>query len=275
MLLNTPVFPACGIRFETAISHVYRSFLEKISVLDYNLRVMDGIIIVNKPQGWTSFDVCAKIRNLANVKKVGHSGTLDPMATGVLPIFLGKATKSVHHFMGGDKGYIAEMTLGIRTDTLDAMGKVTEVRDAGCGILDVEPALRKFVGEIEQIPPMHSAVKVKGKRLYKLARKGIVVKREPRQVTIHKISLLNYESDKNPRVTIDVMCSKGTYIRQLVSDIGDDLGCGAHLSKLMRTHAYPFHITQASDMDKIITLANNNRLDCLLIPVEEIVGGVK
>lgn len=233
---------------------------------------MDGIIIVNKPQGWTSFDVCAKIRNLSKVKKVGHSGTLDPMATGVLPVFLGKATKSVHHFMGGDKGYIAEMTLGIRTDTLDAMGNVTEVRDAECGISDVEPTLRKFVGEIEQIPPMHSAVKVKGKRLYKLARKGIVIKREPRKVMIYKINLLNYEADKNPRVTIEVMCSKGTYIRQLASDIGDDLGCGAHLSKLMRIQAYPFHITQAVNMDTIITLAGIGRLRTILVSVEEILG---
>ncbi len=233
---------------------------------------MEGIIIVNKPQDWTSFDVCAKIRSLSGVKKVGHSGTLDPMATGVLPVFLGKATKSVHHFMGGDKGYMAEMTLGIRTDTLDAMGKVLQTSEVQCPMSDVDGALKKFVGRIEQVPPMHSAVKVKGQRLYKLARKGIVIKREPRKVMIYKIDLLNYEADKNPRVTIEVMCSKGTYIRQLVSDIGDDLGCGAHLSKLMRIQAYPFHITQAVDMDTIITLAKIGKLHTIVISVEDIVG---
>jgi tRNA pseudouridine55 synthase len=234
---------------------------------------MEGIIIVNKPQGWTSFDVVAKIRNLSRVKKVGHSGTLDPMATGVLPIFLGKATKSVQQFMGGDKGYIAQMTLGIRTDTLDAEGKETQVRSAECGMLDVETALKKFVGEIEQVPPMHSAVKVKGKRLYKLARKGVTVKREPRRVTIHKIKLINFESGDNPKATFEVLCSKGTYIRQLVSDMGDELGCGAHLSKLMRTYAHPFHITQAVKMETIITLAKIGKLHTVVIGVEEVLNG--
>ncbi len=236
---------------------------------------MDGIIIVNKPQGWTSFDVVAKIRNLSRVKKVGHSGTLDPMATGVLPIFLGKATRSIRHFMGGDKGYIAEMTLGIRTDTLDADGKVTQTSSVDLQIEEVEKSLVRYVGEIQQLPPMHSAVKVQGKRLYKLAREGIVVKREPRQVTIYKTTLLNYEMGEHPRVTFEVMCSKGTYVRQLVSDIGDDLGCGAHLSKLMRIHAYPFHITQAINMDTIITLAKIGRLNTVVIAVEDVIGSLR
>jgi tRNA pseudouridine55 synthase len=226
---------------------------------------MDGIIVVNKPKSWTSFDVVAKIRNLTKVKKVGHSGTLDPMATGVLPVFLGRATKSIQYFIGGDKGYIAEMTLGIVTDTLDADGKVTETWNVECTISNVESSLMKFLGEIEQVPPMHSAVKVKGQRLYKMARKGIIVKREPRRVTIHNIKLLNYESGDNPRVTFEVQCSKGTYIRQLVSDIGDDLGCGAHLSKLMRTYARPFHITQAVNMETIITMTKNGKLQAVVI----------
>jgi len=242
---------------------------------------MDGIIIVNKPKDWTSFDVVAKIRNLSKVKKVGHSGTLDPMATGVLPVFLGKATKSIQHFMGGDKGYMAEMTLGIRTDTGDATGQIlnpkSEIRNKfktqNSNLQNIGKTLEKFRGEIEQVPPMHSAVKVKGERLYKLARKGIVVKREPRRVTIHKIKLINYESGDNPKVTFEVMCSKGTYIRQLVSDMGDDLGCGAHLSKLMRTYAHPFHITQALNMDTIITLAGIGRLHTVLLPVKGILDG--
>jgi tRNA pseudouridine55 synthase len=234
---------------------------------------MDGIIIVNKPQAWTSFDVVAKIRNLSGAKKVGHSGTLDPMATGVLPVFLGKATKSIQYFMGGDKGYIAEMTLGITTDTLDAEGKVTQISNVEYRISNVEDILKKFIGEIEQIPPMHSAIKVKGKRLYKLARKGIVVKRDPRKVTIHKMKLINFEAGNNPKVTLEIMCSKGTYIRQLVSDIGDDLGCGAHLSKLMRTYARPFHITQALNMDTIITLAGVGKLHTVVVRVEDFIDG--
>jgi tRNA pseudouridine55 synthase len=234
---------------------------------------MDGIIIVNKPQAWTSFDVVAKIRNLSRARKVGHSGTLDPMATGVLPVFLGKATKSIQYFMGGDKGYIAEMTLGITTDTLDAEGKVTQISNVEYRISNVEDILKKFIGEIEQIPPMHSAIKVKGKRLYKLARKGIVVKRDPRKVTIHKMKLINFEAGNNPKVTLEIMCSKGTYIRQLVSDIGDDLGCGAHLSKLMRTYARPFHITQALNMDTIITLAGVGKLHTVVVRVEDFIDG--
>ena len=234
---------------------------------------MDGIIIVNKPQDWTSFDVVAKIRNLSKVKRVGHSGTLDPMATGVLPVFLGKSTKSIQHFMGGDKGYMAEMTLGITTDTLDAEGKVTQISNVEYRISNVEAALKKFIGEIEQVPPMYSAVKVKGKRLYKLARKGIVVKREPRKVAIRKMKLINFEAGNNPKVTLEIMCSKGTYIRQLVSDIGDDLGCGAHLSKLMRTYAHPFHITQALNMDTIITLAGVGKLHTVVVRVEDFIDG--
>jgi len=236
---------------------------------------VEGILIVNKPQGWTSFDVVAKIRNLTRVKKVGHSGTLDPMATGVLPIFLGRATKSIQHFMSGDKGYMAEMTLGICTDTLDGDGRVTQTKKCKLQIADVEEALKKFVGEIEQVPPMHSAVKVKGKRLYQLARQGVTIKREPRKVTIHSIRLLNYEDGGNPKVSFRVMCSKGTYVRQLVSDVGDDLGCGAHLSKLMRTYARPFHITQALNMDTIITLAEVGRLYTVVIPVEDVLHGQK
>ena len=235
---------------------------------------MEGILIVNKPRDWTSFDVVAKIRNMSKVKKVGHSGTLDPMATGVLPVFLGRATKSIQYFMSGDKGYMAEMTLGVTTDTLDATGNV--MTNDKCHLSNdgsINKILEKYVGEIEQVPPMHSAIKIKGQRLYKLARKGVVVKREPRKVTIHSIRLLNYEEGDNPKVTLEVYCSKGTYIRQLVSDIGDDLGCGAHLSKLMRIYAHPFHITQALNMDTIITLAGIGRLQNVIIPVEDVLSG--
>ena len=234
---------------------------------------MEGIIIVNKPADWTSFDVVARIRNLSGEKKVGHSGTLDPMATGVLPVFLGKATKSIDNFLRGDKGYLAELTFGIRTDTLDATGKTIQTSKVDCDMEQVARALLKFKGEIEQVPPMHSAIKVQGKRLYQLARQGLVVKRDPRKVVIHKLDLLNYEAGEFPKATIDVVCSKGTYIRQLASDIGDELGCGAHLSKLMRIYAHPFHITQAINMDTIVTLARIGRLDTILVPVEGILNG--
>ncbi|PIS28690.1 tRNA pseudouridine(55) synthase TruB [Candidatus Saganbacteria bacterium CG08_land_8_20_14_0_20_45_16] len=240
---------------------------------------MQGIIIVNKPKAWTSFDVVAKIRSLTGIVKVGHSGTLDPMATGVLPIFIGRsATKLIDQFIGGDKGYLAEMTLGVRTDTLDATGKILTPSSLRLDTLlhemerGIRKLLKKYTGEIEQVPPMYSAKQIDGQRLYKLARKGIEVERKPVKITIHKLEVINFEGDK---VIIDVVCSKGTYIRQLVSDIGDDLGCGAHLSKLERTYAQPFHISQAINMETIITLAKHGKLDTIIIKPEEILNGQK
>jgi tRNA pseudouridine55 synthase len=264
---------------------------------------MDGIIIVNKPKGWTSFDVVAKIRNLTGTKRVGHSGTLDPMATGLLLVFLGKATKSVKYFLDGDKGYLGEMVLGIKTDSGDADGKVVSQPSPksslpqvnsqlplpeGEGVNDcqtvtmerVRAVFDKFRGEISQIPPMYSAVKVGGQRLYKLARKGIEVKREPRKVTIYELNLNRlWKPDQVNRdvqsqvylVDFSVLCSKGTYIRQLVMDIGDDLGCGAHLSKLERIYSHPFHISQALEMDTIVTLAKIDQLSTVLISPEEMI----
>jgi len=233
---------------------------------------VEGLIIVNKPQDWTSFDVVAKIRNLTKVKKVGHSGTLDPMATGVLPIFLGKATKSIKYFLNGDKGYAAEMTLGVKTDSGDATGKPVMTNDklnmTNEGII-IE-TFKKYIGEIEQVPPMFSAKKVNGQRLYKLARKGIEIKREPKKVIIHDLRITNITG---PRVSFKVVCSKGTYIRQLAVDIGDDLGCGAHLSKLTRTYAHPFHISQALNMDTIITLAEHGKIKDVIISVEDVLSG--
>jgi tRNA pseudouridine55 synthase len=243
---------------------------------------MNGIIIVNKPQGWTSFDVVAKIRNLTRVSKVGHSGTLDPMATGVLPVFLGKATKSIQYFMTGDKGYEGEMTLGIKTDTGDADGKpqtsnlkpqdkITITKE------QLEEIFKKYTGEIEQIPPMHSAVKVNGTRLYELARKGIEIKRQPRKVTIYDLRLTHYETRiaTAPRISFSTVCSKGTYVRQLAVDIGDELGCGAHLSRLSRFYAHPFHISQALEMDIIVTMAKADILSSVIIDPEEILAGMK
>lgn len=247
---------------------------------------MNGIIIINKPQGWTSFDVVARIRGLTRVKRVGHSGTLDPMATGVLPVFLGKATKTIQYFLNGDKGYEGEMTLGVRTDTGDAEGKVIpqpsppllplSLRERGMGGEGIERVFNKFTGVIEQVPPMYSAVKVNGKRLYELARKGIEIKRQPRRIMIYELRLTNNDTGivTDNRITFSVLCSKGTYIRQLAVDIGDELGCGAHLSKLVRTYAHPFHISQAIDMDTIVTLAKAGILASVVIDPEEILEGM-
>jgi len=255
---------------------------------------MDGIILVNKPQGWTSFDVCNKIRHLTGVKKVGHSGTLDPMATGVLPVFLGKATKSIQYFMSGDKGYAGEMVLGVRTDTGDATGKTLNPKseilsNLKIQISQIQNIFKKYIGEIEQVPPMYSAVKINGQRLYRLARKGIEVKREPRKIRIYELRFLEPENEllgsKNQRNRPDrigiqsqvslirfyVLCSKGTYVRQLVMDIGDDLGCGAHLSALERVYSHPFHISQALDIVTIENLAKIGKLDTVIFTPEEFI----
>jgi len=243
---------------------------------------MDGIIIVDKPSGWTSFDVVAKIRNLTGVKRVGHSGTLDPMATGVLPIFLGRATKFIKYFLSGDKGYMGEMILGVKTDTGDVTGKrisdyqnirtrVSEDQNIRISKEEVEKVFKKYLGEIEQVPPMYSAVKVKGKRLYELARKGMEVERKPRKVSIYDLRWTMNDG----RISFYVLCSKGTYIRQLVTNIGDDLGCGACLASLTRTYSHPFHISQALPLETIVTLAKIGKLSSVLSSPEEILEELK
>lgn len=229
---------------------------------------MNGIIIVDKPQGWTSFDVCNKIRHLTKIKKVGHAGTLDPMATGVLAVFLGTATKSVDKFLTGDKGYIGEMTLGITTDTLDATGKVltSKKERVTSNLQEIEKVFAKYTGKIKQIPPMFSAKKINGQRLYKMARKGQEVEREAVDITIYKMELLGIDGNK---VRFEVFCSKGTYVRALASDVGDDLGCGAHLSSLRRIYSNPFHISQALDIATIENLAKIGKLETVILPVED------
>ncbi|OGC35181.1 tRNA pseudouridine(55) synthase TruB [candidate division WOR-1 bacterium RIFOXYB2_FULL_48_7] len=239
---------------------------------------MDGIIIVNKPQGWTSFDVVAKIRSLTKVKKVGHSGTLDPIATGVLPVFLGRATKFIKYFMEGDKGYETEMVLGARTDSGDSTGKfqTSNLKPQNEIIIPnfqtVKKALEKYRGEIEQTPPMFSAVKVNGQRLYELARKGIEVERKPRRINIYKLEITSSEAElvDSRRVEFYVECSKGTYVRQLVMDIGDDLGCGAYLTKISRVYSHPFRLSQAHDLEAIITLQKIGQLASIVIDPYEV-----
>jgi len=208
---------------------------------------MDGILIINKEKGWTSFDVVAKIRNKLNVRKVGHTGTLDPMATGVLVLCLGRATKKAQDIMGKDKEYIAEIMLGAVSDTDDAEGKVIINKEAGVKSKpEITRALKQFEGVIKQVPPQFSAKKINGQRAYKLARKGKEVKFEPSEVTIHEIELLDY---KWPVAKVRVACGKGTYLRSLARDLGEVLGTGGYLTKLERTKVGQYSIAQAISIE--------------------------
>jgi tRNA pseudouridine55 synthase len=203
---------------------------------------MDGILVVNKPPGWTSHDVVARVRQLTHQKRVGHAGTLDPMATGVLLVCLGRATRVAEYLMASDKMYRAVVRLGVETDTCDAEGRVVATQPVSVDESMLRGALEKFVGEIDQVPPMYSALKREGKPLYKLARQGVEVERKPRRVTIHDIALREFQS---PDVALDVRCSPGTYIRSLAHDIGAALGCGAHLAALTRLASGKFTLEDA------------------------------
>ena len=209
----------------------------------------NGILIIDKPAGWTSMDVCAKIRGILREKRVGHGGTLDPMATGVLPVFVGRATRAVEFAENGRKEYDAGLRLGLMTDTQDVTGRVLETRPVTAGREEVEAALVGFRGEIQQIPPMYSAVKIQGKKLYELARRGKEVERKPRPVTIHALELLEAESGTDYRLRC--LCSKGTYIRTLCHDVGQALGCGGALYSLRRTMAAGFTLAQAVTMEEV------------------------
>lgn len=213
---------------------------------------MDGILIVNKPQGMTSHDVVDFVRRRFGIKKAGHAGTLDPMATGVLVVLLGKLTKSQSHYMSGDKEYDATLMLGAVSDTLDAMGKIIP----SGGAIDfprarIEEVFKKFTGEIEQAVPMYSAAKINGRKLYELARKGVTVAVEPKKITIKKIEINNISI---PEISFSVVCSKGTYVRQLASDIGSELGCGAYLSRLVRIRSGEFGIDKSITIDELRAL---------------------
>ena len=189
---------------------------------------MNGILCINKPQGFTSFDVAAKLRGMLKTKKIGHAGTLDPMATGVLPVFVGNATKACDIMPDSSKAYRASFRLGEQSDTQDSTGTILKTAEVNCTAADIEALLPKFRGEIMQIPPMYSAVSVNGKRLYELARQGIEVERESRNVTIYSLELLNFDEETQSG-TLKVACSKGTYIRTLCEDIGNYLGTGGTL----------------------------------------------
>ena len=210
---------------------------------------MDGVLIVNKPQGMTSHDVVDLMRRHFGLKKVGHAGTLDPMATGVLVMLVGATTKCSQDLSGQEKEYDATLTLGARSDTGDAWGKLeASGKDIRFSDAEIEAAFRKFIGDIEQVPPMYSAVKINGKKLYELARKGITVEAPPRKISIKDITI---SAIALPEVHFRLTCSKGTYVRQLCVDIGEALGCGAYLSRLERTRSGRFHIDAALSVDEL------------------------
>jgi len=225
----------------------------------------NGIIIIDKPQDWTSMDVCAKLRGVFGEKRVGHAGTLDPMATGVLPVFVGRATRAVQFAEKSEKEYVAGIKLGVITNTQDIWGEVLETRpvpaDAGERL---QALLPQFTGELDQVPPMYSAVKIGGKKLYELARKGVEVERKPRRITIYELELLEPAADA---YSLRVRCSKGTYIRTLCHDMGQAIGCGGCMASLRRTEACGFTLADAHPLEEVV---NHPDPASLLLPVDKL-----
>ena len=210
---------------------------------------MNGIVILDKPQGWTSQDVTARHRRVFDTRRIGHGGTLDPMATGVLPVFVGRATRAVEFFEHAEKTYETVLLLGKRTDTQDVTGRVLEERPVSLSLEDVEDVLPRFRGEILQVPHMYSALKVNGQKLCDLARKGKQVERQPRPITIFELTLLSFEEN---RLRLRVCCSKGTYIRTLCDDIGAALGTLGCMESLRRTQAGDYSITEAVPLETLL-----------------------
>lgn len=222
---------------------------------------MDGILNLNKPQGLTSHDVVDRVRAVAGQRRVGHAGTLDPMASGVLLVCLGRATRVAEYLMASPKRYRARVCLGLTTDTLDAEGMVVEERSVEMDRAAVEAALRQFQGRILQVPPMYSALRYKGKRLYQLARQGVTVEREPRPVEIYRLEMMEWTP---PELVLEVSCSPGTYVRSLAHDLGQVLGCGAHLVGLVRLACGDFRLEEAAPLDEL----THERLPFLLFPLD-------
>ncbi len=230
---------------------------------------MNGIIVIDKENGYTSFDVVAKMRRICGEKKIGHTGTLDPMATGVLPILIGNATKAQSLLPESDKEYEATLSFGITTDTLDITGKVLSQTESNVKSEDLEAVLPQFRGDIMQLPPMYSAVSKDGVRLYELARKGLVTEREARPITVYKLDLLNFD-EQLQSAQILVKCSKGTYIRSICDDIGQALGCGAVMTSLRRVTACGYTLDDAITLEKAKELSENGMLEEYLRPTESV-----
>jgi len=233
-------------------------------------RRLDGVLLLDKALGLSSNHALQAARRLYNAEKAGHTGTLDPLATGLLPLCFGEATKFSGELLNADKRYVATVQLGVITDTADAEGAVLERRPVAVGHSEVQAALAAFVGEIEQVPPMYSALKRDGKPLYEYARAGIEVERVARRISIHELRLLDGGDDlANGRFVFEVRCSKGTYVRTLAADIGDRLGCGAHLAALRRTGIGMLDVAQAHSMAMLEALAAEAR-DALLLPPDSL-----
>lgn len=230
---------------------------------------MNGVILVDKPSGFTSFDVIAVVRGLTKQRKAGHTGTLDPNATGVLPVLLGRATKAQDLILNHDKTYEADFRLGLSTDTLDIWGRLTAQSGQKADRAAVEAALKGFLGEIEQIPPMYSAVQKDGKRLYDLARQGIEVERESRRVNVYSLELICFD-EQSQSGRLKLSCSKGTYVRTLIDDMGTVLKTGAVMTALRRTNACGFDISRCATLDTLRKLAENGELESVLLPVESL-----
>ena len=227
----------------------------------------NGILVIDKSAGWTSQDVAAKLRGVFHERRVGHGGTLDPMATGVLPVFIGRATRAAEFLESAEKEYVAGLRLGVVTDTQDTSGTVLETNSVCVTRAQLEAALRQFLGPIEQIPPMYSAIKINGQKLYELARRGQEVARRPRSITIHALELLEGEGAD---WTVRVRCSKGTYVRTLCHDLGRALGFGGCMSSLRRTRAGSFTLAQAVTMQQVLDFAAGQDPQQLLMPVDAV-----
>ena len=230
---------------------------------------MNGILCVNKPQDFTSFDVVAKLRGILQMKRLGHGGTLDPMATGVLPVFVGNATKACDIMPDNTKSYRAGFRLGAVSDTQDIWGEVSEKSDMAVEKAAVEAVIPEFTGRIMQLPPMYSAVQVGGKRLYDLARQGIEVEREAREIEVSKLVLEEYDSSTREGV-LSIACGKGTYIRTIISDIGERLGCGGIMTSLVRTSSGGFGLDECFSLEEIQKAKDEGRLEELILPIERV-----
>ena len=230
---------------------------------------MNGILCVNKPCDFTSFDVIAKLRGILQIRRLGHGGTLDPMATGVLPVFVGTATKACDIMPDTDKSYLAGFRFGEISDTQDITGKILSVSDKAVSRGELEAVIPKFTGRIMQLPPMYSAVQVGGKRLYDLARQGIEVERTPRETEIKSLRITEYSAEIREG-TMEVHCGKGTYIRTIIHDIGEKLGCGGIMTSLIRTGSGGFNCNDCSTLEEIQKARDDGRIEELIIPVERI-----
>lgn len=236
---------------------------------------MNGILNIIKPPGMTSFDVVAYIRGLAGTKKTGHTGTLDPLAAGVLTVCLGNATGAIEFLVDKDKLYRAELTLGITTDTQDSSGAVLTEKAVDSSDEQIEAAINSFTGSYAQLPPMYSALKVNGRKLYELAREGVSVDRALREVEIYSIGVIKIYRNEHVKVLFDIHCSKGTYIRTLCADIGERLGCGGHMSFLLRKRAGAFTLEEAATLEEIRALAAEGSLQSAMTDAEAAFGGLE